>query len=270
MTVTSRLAAHVPDRMLALAITLLYQRVEPELGHLDEICGRGGVMIDVGAWYGPWSQRLARRADRLVALEPTSRHQVLQRTLPANAEVVQAAASDHRGIGKLWTPGDGDGAEGLGSMVKRDVHSAYTEVPLIRIDDLGLSGVTFMKVDVEGHELAVLQGAADTIRACRPRLLLEVESRMQSIEVLISLLADWNYRGWVLRGGDWIPLAQFGLAEHQAATLRTAHRGLFRRLLWPYPRYVNSVLFVPCEASEPRGALLVRGPLQTESSSETS
>jgi len=251
MTLTSRVATHVPDRVLSTVICLVYRRAEPELGHLDEICGRGGIMIDVGAWYGPWSQRLAHRADRLVALEPTARHHVLRQTLPANAEVVHAAASDQQGSGQLWTTGTGDGAEGLASIVRRDIHCTATEVPLIRIDDLGLSGVTFIKIDVEGHELAVLRGAADTIRADRPRLLIEVETRMQRIDDLLGILSSWGYRGWVLRHRTWLPLAEFDLAQHQAITLRTANRGLFRRLLWPYPRYVNSVLFTPDEAARP-------------------
>lgn len=247
MTLTSRVARWVPDRVLARAICAVYRRAEPELGRLDEICGRGGIMIDVGAWYGPWSQRLARRANRLVALEPTSRYEVLRRTLPANAQVIQAAASDRRGHAQLWTTGGGDGAEGLGSLVRRDIHGTATEVPVVRIDDLGLSGVTFMKIDVEGHELAVLRGAADTIRADRPRLLLEVESRMQSVGALLDALTSWGYQGFVLRHGRWVALEAFDLELHQAKTLRTANRGLFGRLLWPYPRYLNSVLFTPGE-----------------------
>jgi FkbM family methyltransferase len=251
MTLTSRIATHVPDRLLAGVISLVYRRAEPELGRLDEICGRGGVMVDVGAWYGPWSRKLARRADRLVAFEPTSRCRVLRRTLPCHSEVIQAAASDHQGTGQLWTSAGSDGAEGLSSLTRRDIHDRCTEVPLVRIDDLRLTGVTFMKVDVEGHELAVLRGAAGTIRTDRPRLLLEVETRMQRIENLIGMLADWGYRGMVLTGGAWVPLEDFDLAEHQAGTVRTAQRGLFSRVLWPYPRYVNSVLFVPREPSEP-------------------
>jgi FkbM family methyltransferase len=251
MTLTSRVATHVPDRVLSRIICTVYRRAEPELGRLDEICGRGGIMIDVGAWYGPWSQRLARRADRLVALEPTARHHVLRQILPANAEVVRAAASDRRGSAPLWTTGTGDGAEGLASIVRRDIHNKATEVPLIRIDDLGLSGVTFIKIDVEGHELAVLRGAANTIRADRPRLLLEVETRMQRIDDLLGTLANWGYSGRVLRHGAWLPLEEFDLAQHQAMTLRTANRGLSRRLLWPNPRYVNSVLFTPDETAEP-------------------
>lgn len=247
MTWTSRLAARIPDKILVRAISLVYARAEPELGRLDDICGRGGVMVDVGAWYGPWSQRLARRADHLVAIEPTSRHQVLRKTLPANAEVIQAAASDHAGTGELWTAGRGDGAEGLSSMHKRDIHGGCITVPLIRIDDLALTGVKFMKVDVEGHELAVLCGAEVTIRRDWPRLVVEVETRIQAIDRILALLGGWGYDGWVLHRRSWRPLAGFDLAGRQAATLRVANRGLARTSLWPYPRYLNTVLFVPGE-----------------------
>jgi FkbM family methyltransferase len=252
MTWTSRVAARVPDRMVARVIAVVYPRAEPELRRLDDICGRGGVMIDVGAWYGPWSQRLARRADRLVAFEPTPRFDVLRQILPANAEVVRAAVSDREGAGELWTTGRGNGAEGLASLQRRDGHGSSMTVQLVRIDDLGLTGVRFMKVDVEGHELAVLRGAADVIKRDRPRLLLEVEARMQPIEPLIDLLTGWSYSGWVLDGRHWQALADVDLAGRQAAAASTASRGLLRTLAWPYPRLINSVLFVPDESPPPR------------------
>jgi hypothetical protein len=42
-------------------------------------------------------------------------------------------------------------------------------VPLLTVDGLGLSDVTFMKMDVDGHEVAVLQGAEKTHPAGRPQ-----------------------------------------------------------------------------------------------------
>ena len=120
--------------------------------------------------------------------------------------------------------------------------------------------MTFMKIDVDGHEVPVLRGAAATIRRDRPRLHIEVEQRIQPIEDVTELLATWGYRGWVLPGRQWVPLADFPLAAHQAATVHAADRGLARRLLWPFPRYVNSVLFLPQgqEPAAPPGETRVR------------
>jgi hypothetical protein len=113
------------------------------------------------------------------------------------------------------------------------------------VDGLGLRDVTFMKIDVDGHEVPVLRGAAETIRRDQPRLLIEVEQRIQPVENVTDLLASWGYRGWVLPGPRWVPLADFPLAAHQARTMHAAERGLAHRFLWPFPRYVNSVLFLP-------------------------
>lgn len=249
MTLTSRLAGLLPETLVARAVAMTYRRAEPELGRLAELCGNGGVMVDVGAWYGPWSQRLAKRADRLIAIEPTARHQVLRKVLPANADVLHAAASDQAGTGELWTVGHGTGTEGMSSMRRRDIHGRSISVPLIRIDDLDLKDVRFIKIDVEGHELNVLRGAEETVRRERPRLLVEVEERIQPVEPLIALVTGWGYSGWVLASGSWRALADFDLVGRQAATVHVANRGMTKRLIWPYPRYVNSVLFIPAEQS---------------------
>lgn len=114
-------------------------------------------------------------------------------------------------------------------MHKRDIHGGCITVPLIRIDDLALTGVKFMKVDVEGHELAVLCGAEVTIRRDWPRLVVEVETRIQAIDRILALLGGWGYDGWVLHRRSWRPLAGFDLAGRQAATLRVANRGWLAR-----------------------------------------
>jgi FkbM family methyltransferase len=259
MSWSSRLAANLPDTVVARAVSVLYGRAEPELGHLDEICARGGVMIDVGAWYGPWSQRLVRRADRLIAIEPTSRHRALRAILPARADVLCAAASDHAGVGLLWNRGRGDGAEGLSSLLYRDIHASSVSVPLIRIDDLGVTGLTFIKIDVEGHELAVLRGAESTIRRDMPRLLIEVDSQIQPVTPLLDTLGDWGYVGWVLQNHSWVRLDAGDLIRRQAGRSKVANRGLVHRLIWPYPRYENSALFLPVGSAAPGSARSLRG-----------
>jgi FkbM family methyltransferase len=244
MTMTTRAAAALPERLLVRLISLAYRRAEPELGRLGEVCGRGGTMVDIGGWYGPWARRLARRADRVVVIEPTPLHEVLARTLPPPAEVVAAAASDHDGMAELWLPAPGGAARGVSSLRRRDVHDVSVKVPLVTVDGLDLRDVTFLKIDVDGHEVPVLRGAERTIRRDRPRLLIEVEQRIQPVTHVTGLLASWGYRGWVLAGREWVPLAGFPLADRQARAVHVAERGMLARVAWPYPRYVNSVLFL--------------------------
>lgn len=245
MTLASRVAPQLPERLLVSAISLAYRRFEPEIRHLDEVCGRGGTMVDIGGWYGPWTRRLVRRASRVVVIEPTPLHEVLGRTLPPAVSVIAAAASDHPGEAEIWLPSRDGAARGISSLHRRDIHSESITVPLVTVDSLGLRDVTFIKIDVDGHEVPVLHGAAGTIARDRPRLLIEVEQRIQPVGNVTGLLDSWGYRGWVLAGRRWAPLAGFPLASHQARTGHVAERGLMARALWPYPRYVNSVLFLP-------------------------
>jgi len=244
MTLASRTAARVPEGLLVRLTSLAYRRFEPEIRRLDQVCGRGGTMIDVGGWYGPWTRRLVRRASRVVVIEPTSLHEVLSRTLPPAVDVVPAAASDHYGEAHIWLPSPDGAARGVSSLHRRDIHGASIAVPLVTVDGLGLENVTFVKIDVDGHEVPVLHGAIETIRRDRPRLLIEVEERIQSAADVTELLESWGYRGWVLPGRRWVPLSEFPLAAHQARTDHVADRGLLSRAIWPYPRYVNSVLFL--------------------------
>ena len=69
--------------------------------------------------------------------------------------------------------------------------------------------------------------------------------RIQPVGDVINLMRGYGYRGWVLPARDWVPVERFPLAAHQARTAHVSERGLLARALWPSPRYVNSVLFLP-------------------------
>lgn len=239
-SLSSGLAWMLPDRIVAAAIRLAYPRVEPELARVSEFVPPGGTAVDVGAWYGPWTRHLRRLADRVVAIEPNAR---LARGIKAafpDVEVVEAAASDHAGTAPLFLPPGGP-AVGTSSLEYGDGRSVT--VRLVPIDSLGLSDVRFMKVDVEGHELSALRGAADTIRRDRPVLLVEVEERIQPIAPIVDLLGEWGYRGFVLPADRWVPLADFDLGARQRAAIARVRQSFARRVLVSRPRYVNSVLF---------------------------
>ena len=245
MPFATRLASLVPATAVARFVNAVYPRIEPELRALDTWCPHGGTALDIGGWYGPWAVRLARRADRVVTFEPVPAvAAVLRAIVPANVEVVQAAVSDREGEASVWLPPEG-GGRGVSSMsrsVERDVEVA---VRTVTVDGLGVNDVRVMKVDVEGHEVPALLGAEKTIRRDLPVILTEAEYRHQDVGALVELLAGWGYSAWVRPERAWIPLAGYDLAAHQERTRHAVEVGFVRRLAWPRPRYVNSVLFVP-------------------------
>lgn len=252
MTLATRVEPFVPDAMVARVARLLYPRFERELRWLGALCPTGCTALDVGTWYGPWTWRLAWIAASVVAVEPVpGLAGLLERTAPGNVRVVHAAASDHTGTAPLWTTSDGRGVRGLSSLGRRAPHTHSVPVELVTVDGLGLTRVGFVKIDVEGHEVAALRGAEATIRRDQPALLVEAETRIQDVSTIVDLVAGWGYRPWVLPGRTWVPLSEFDLAGHQSGTGAAAERGLLRRAVWPYPRYVNLVLFLPVSRSAP-------------------
>lgn len=241
-TLSAELGTRLPAGLLGAAVRAVYPRVEPELARLASYAPRGGTAVDIGAWYGPWTRGLRRLADRVVALEPAADLAHVVAAAYPDVRVVEAAASDQVGTATLHLP---DGGAGVGTSSVEPGDGPAVPVARVTVDSLDLADVRFMKVDVEGHELPALRGAEATVRRDRPLLLVEVEERIQPIGPVISLLQGWGYRPYVMPGDRWLPLDEFDLVAHQRAAVGRVRQSFARRVVAPWPRYVNLVLFRP-------------------------
>ncbi len=142
---------------------------------------------DVGANFGYYSWLLKSAAPELeiVLVEPlpiNARliHDTVRRNRFSNVELIEAAASNKPGSGTLYA----DMLAGLtSSLIKGEtfeqhhfgIASKAIDVSLTSIDALRRerSPVDFIKIDVEGHEAAVLRGAKETIELDQPVLFIE-------------------------------------------------------------------------------------------------
>lgn len=125
--------------------------------------------VECGAHVGEWSRELAKRFERVVAIEMNpATAKCLQANLAAhpNATVVQCALGEITGKVHIVSRKGSIG----GRAVALD--SGGDDVILRRLDDLpevaGLTAIDYLKVHVNGCELLVLSGAEQTIRAHRP------------------------------------------------------------------------------------------------------
>jgi FkbM family methyltransferase len=135
------------------------------------LAGGDDLAIDVGANIGYFTGLLARRARQVIALEPNPR---LRRLIADNVDSwdVRAsitldyrAASNTSGRATLHLPSDYEQNFGVASLESSDATASH-EVETVRLDDL-IAGrqVGVLKIDVEGHELAALQGASRSLSA---------------------------------------------------------------------------------------------------------
>lgn len=246
MPFMSSVAERVPDRAFATAIAYAHRRFEPVLGQVRMFVSPKQTAIDVGAWFGPWTHWLATVAREVVTVEANPElADFVSRTTPSNVRVVAAAASNSVGTAELWLPAGGKGTEGRASLSPQGAGRTI-KVETIRLDDLEVSDLGMIKVDVEGHELEVLQGAEGLVRRWQPTLVVEIEDSRAPAAATLELLADWGYEGSYYAAGAWHLLEGFDLVAHQKRMERTAHHGYLRAVLdGSGTAYVNTVVFRP-------------------------
>ncbi len=209
----------------------LYHRWRVRRFERSELAARGVLdahvdparnAVDVGANRGILAAALARRSQHVWAYEPDPQMQaLLRRYAPANVTCSAIALSDAEGTFDLVTPIWGEGASRThGSLSKSfEGHDVVrTPVQTRPLDSMGHDNIGFLKIDVEGHELAVLRGAQETLRTQRPALWVEIERDHQpegEMDLTFALLDEAGYRGFFIFEGERHPLASFDAERHQ-------------------------------------------------------
>ncbi len=133
-----------------------------------------------------------------------------------------------------------DAANALGDADNGAVRTI--DVPVQRLDDLPLDDVGLIKIDVEGHELAVLRGATATLTRNRPTVVVEAEERHHphAVAAITEFLARLGYAGYFDIGAARHPIDEFDAARHQdPANIGTSADGWEARGV-----YVNNFLFL--------------------------
>jgi predicted RNA methylase len=207
-----------------------------EIQLVRSLCDRNRVSLDIGADVGEFSIAMAASSRSVIAFEPR----------PAQAGAL-TALSDEPGTTAMrvleFDPGRStiDAANSLTDTDGSPVRTIDVEVK--RLDDLELGDVGLIKVDVEGHELAVLRGAADTLRRNRPTLVVEAEERhhVGAVVAITEFLAGLGYTGYFTIDGNQRPITEFDPAQHQnPANIAGWKDGWTTR-----GTYVNNFVFVP-------------------------
>jgi FkbM family methyltransferase len=136
------------------------------------------VVFDVGANVGDWTAMLIdeaavhrRQAIDVYAFEPAARtFQSLSSRLGnerrARVELVKRALSDAPGELTLHVPGGGAGTSSLHGL-SLEVESQSEQVAVTTLDafcsERQINNIDLLKVDTEGHDLVVLEGARDLL-----------------------------------------------------------------------------------------------------------
>ena len=205
----------------ALDHELMYNGFEEtEIRFVQRLLRPGMTVLDIGAHHGLYTLLTAKRVGRrgrVISFEPSPRecrrlakHVRVNRCSNVNLE--SCALGDEPGEMDFFVV---DGSQDWGNSLRPPAVPEPTRrmrVPVRRLDDVlaarGIAQVDFIKLDAEGGELAILEGARRLLQtAPRPAILAEVEDIRTRpwgypAREIMQLLARWNYR--------WFALSEMG------------------------------------------------------------
>ncbi|WP_290885908.1 FkbM family methyltransferase [Arenimonas sp.] len=199
--------------------------LEPEMALLPVLVSPGCRVVDVGGNRGVYAYRFWKLGAQVDVFEPNP---VCLAVLGAwsrgkpRITLHPCGLSDGNGSAELHIPIDDAGVEhdASASLERHEFGQERAQaVSIATLDSFGLKEVSFIKIDVEGHESRVIEGARKTLASCRPALLVEIEQRHCAGpigDVFDRILAQ-GYEGYFLDEGRLRPFASFDVDQHQPA-----------------------------------------------------
>jgi len=187
----------------------------PTVKFIRSFLSQGGTALDIGAQIGYLTLVCAtagERKTRVFSFEPEPVNIGQFQTNVGlnnlnNVTLVPKAVSSQPGVIKLYLSNDFN--SGTHSTIADDpnVSSQFVEVPCITLDDFvsenDLRTVDLIKIDVEGAELEVIQGAANILQSKYPTLIIELSegiqaSRGYSTPAFNQMMSDFGYSPYLI------------------------------------------------------------------------
>ncbi len=212
------------DTVVGRSLDLYGEYSEGEVDLFRKILQPGNVVIEVGANIGAHTVALAQLVTKsgvVIAFEP---QRVLFQTLCANLALnsisnvycFQQAIGDETSAIMIpaldYTAENNFGALSLGS------YQAGEQVPLSTLDGFNFPACNFLKIDVEGMERQVIEGARKLIGRFKPVIYVENDKR-EKAEDLLRLLDSLSYKMYWHWPPYYSPHNFFGNADNQFPNL---------------------------------------------------
>jgi len=216
--------------------------LEPEMTLLPMLVARGDHAIDIGGNRGAYAYRLATLGARVSVFEPNPIClAVLEPWAQAKSAITihPVALSEDTGMAELAIPIDEQGVEHDASASIEHIPSSRVRrqpVAMRPLDSFGIRDAKLIKIDVEGHEGSVVAGAAETIRASMPAMIVEIEQRHidRPITAIFDQIMAFGYRGYYLDGRKLVAIEGFSASSDQAP------EAFGKRAV----RYINNFIFL--------------------------
>jgi len=197
---------------------------EPELKLVKHLCNENLISIDVGAANGLYLSHLYSVSAKCYAFEPRiTALENLKRMFSGISSSIQfenVALSNFSGFTEMKILKSNSTLSTIesGNLIERFGDVDLAKVPVKRLDEYKLGGtVGFIKIDVEGHEEAVLEGSLELLKRDKPSLLIEIEERHKpdSVASVSNFLTGQGYEGFFYLDEHLHRIESFDLKKYQ-------------------------------------------------------
>lgn len=150
-------------------------------------------VLDIGANVGLWAKWFAVNGSKIIdCFEPMPKNlECLRVNLKdyKQVNIHKLALSNYSGTMTLYIPKVNKNS-GSATIISSEKMNQEHKVKCRPLDELNLSP-TFIKLDVQGAEMLVLEGALETIKKCYPSIIIECEDQSQDT---LRLLEEIGYK----------------------------------------------------------------------------
>jgi FkbM family methyltransferase len=242
--VAGQISKHFPRLWLESELRFRPNHFENEFWLVPVFCDRKKIAIDIGANAGKYSYYMSKYSMSVTAFEPNSDlwrhlHRVLRKRFKLEsvalsgkcATAIMRIDDSNTGVSTIEESNDLPCVSDKSRVVSRVVE-------VKTLDSFSPSNISLIKIDVEGHEEAVLEGARNTIDRNRPVLIIESENRHNpgAPRRIAEMLSKLEYLGFYIKHGQLMAFDTLCDLDTDPENIESAERP-----------YINNFIFIPAE-----------------------
>ena len=172
----------------------------PELSLITFLCSPNGNSIDVGANLGLYSFLISKYTNQLHAFEPNPYPlRYLKKLNKGNTKIYPIAIGSVNDEVELFIPKNRKGWTSNGASLRQINigRGVKLKVPFRTLDSFNFKDIELIKIDVEGCEQDVIDGAINTIKNWLPNIIIENEVLHTNDPVsILNTLFKLGYRAY--------------------------------------------------------------------------
>lgn len=156
--------------------------------------------LDVGANVGLWSRDICNIFDKAILFEPHEPNiECLKKNLENynNFEILAVALSNETKQSNLYFNDNESGSSTIRQHKLSDFKNSVS-VEVKKLDEFNFLNVDYIKIDVQFHELEVIEGGIDTLKKNNPVLCIESarrnEEELHYVNKFLKILYNIEYK----------------------------------------------------------------------------